>query len=43
MDPIFAFVDESGNHDLDVEKIGASDYFIVAAIVIKESAVEKIS
>ena len=36
MNSIFAFIDESGNHDLDVEKIGASDYFIVVAIIINE-------
>lgn len=34
MDSIFAFIDESGNHDLNVEKIGASDYFIVVAIIL---------
>jgi len=29
----FAFIDESGNHDLNTEKLGASQYFIVLAIL----------
>jgi hypothetical protein len=33
----FAFIDESGNHDLNVDKGGASSYFIVLAIVVKEA------
>ncbi len=44
MGRVYAFIDESGNHDLHTEKGGASDYFIVLAIIVKEKnllAVEK--
>lgn len=32
-----AYIDESGNHDLDTSKAGASGYFIVLAIIVDES------
>lgn len=44
MSRVFAFIDESGNHDLDTAKSSASDYFIVLAIIVKDKdllAVEK--
>lgn len=34
MNDYVAFVDESGNHDLATEKDGASNYFIVLAVII---------
>jgi hypothetical protein len=34
MIPKIAYIDESGNHDLDTSKAGASSYFIVCAIII---------
>lgn len=34
MIPKIAYIDESGNHDLDTEKAGASSYFIVCAIIV---------
>jgi len=49
MSDYVAFVDESGNHDLAIEKDGASNYFIVLAVIIPieqrselEAAIEKI-
>ncbi|OEZ93351.1 hypothetical protein JAB8_04670 [Janthinobacterium sp. HH106] len=49
MSDYVAFVDESGNHDLATEKDGASNYFIVLAVIIPteqrselEIAIEKI-
>ena len=49
MSDYFAFVDESGNHDLATEKDGASNYFIVLAVIIPntqrqelEASIEKI-
>lgn len=32
----FAFVDESGNHDLDTSKSGSSGFFVVCSIIIAE-------
>lgn len=32
----FAFVDESGNHDLDTSKSGSSGYFVVCSVIIVE-------
>lgn len=32
----FAFVDESGNHDLDTTKSGSSDYFVVCSVIVTE-------
>lgn len=37
---VFAYVDESGNLDLETNKDGATSYFIVLAIILNESAVE---
>jgi hypothetical protein len=34
MIPKIAYIDESGNHDLDTAKAGASSYFIVCAIIV---------
>lgn len=33
----FAFVDESGNHDLDTIKSGSSSYFIVCSVIVIEN------
>ena len=35
--PKIAYIDESGNHDLDTPKAGASLYFIVSAIIVDAS------
>lgn len=43
MSSIFAFIDESGNHDLNIEKNGTSDYFLVAAIILNESDIDKVT
>lgn len=40
MDHYAAYIDESGNHDLDIEKSGASNYFIILAILIPKSDVD---
>jgi len=32
----FAYIDETGNTDLDTTKVGASDYFIVSAIIVSK-------
>ncbi|MFE1815754.1 DUF3800 domain-containing protein [Metapseudomonas otitidis] len=32
----FAFVDESGNHDLDTTKSGSSGYFVVCSVLVTE-------
>ncbi|MGX9697768.1 DUF3800 domain-containing protein [Janthinobacterium lividum] len=49
MSDYVAFIDESGNHDLTTEKDGASNYFIVLAVIIPtekrsdlEASMEKI-
>ncbi|WP_193315716.1 DUF3800 domain-containing protein [Janthinobacterium aquaticum] len=34
MNDYFAFIDESGNHDLDTSKDGASSYFLILAILV---------
>jgi hypothetical protein len=36
MIPKIAYIDESGNHDLNTSKAGASSYFIVCAIIVDE-------
>jgi hypothetical protein len=33
----FAFVDESGNHDLDILKPGSSGFFVICSIIITEN------
>jgi hypothetical protein len=38
MTKVFAFVDESGNHDLNTEKPGTGQYCIVLAILVKEES-----
>ena len=38
---ITAFVDESGNHDLDVSKDGASALFICVAVVVQDSDIDR--
>lgn len=35
MSRYYAFIDESGNHDLASDKLGASSYFIVLAVLVK--------
>jgi len=37
-----AFIDESGNHDLDSSKQGSSKYFIINAILIDQSRLEEL-
>lgn len=37
MERIYAFVDESGNHDLETSKSGSSDFFIVCSVLVSES------
>ena len=32
-----AFVDETGNHDLEIEKDGASNIFICVAVVVNDA------
>lgn len=34
---VFAYVDESGNSDLSLEKQGASSYYIISAILVQEA------
>lgn len=43
MKTVCAFIDESGNHDLDVSKEGASSYFIVVALVIEKHKVAEVA
>ncbi|WP_158239235.1 DUF3800 domain-containing protein [Uliginosibacterium sp. TH139] len=43
MSEYFAFIDESGNHDLDTSKEGVSTYYVVAAIVCKSANVESLT
>jgi hypothetical protein len=38
MQPMIAFIDESGNTDLGVGKSGVTDYFVLVAIVITEES-----
>jgi hypothetical protein len=38
---IFAFVDESGNHDLDIQKSGSSKFFVVCSVIIAEKDLPK--
>ncbi|WP_116817463.1 DUF3800 domain-containing protein [Pseudomonas syringae] len=40
MDRTYAFVDESGNSDLDTSKGGSSDFFIVCSILVAEKNLE---
>lgn len=40
MDKIYAFVDESGNSDLDTTKAGASNFFVVCAVLVEEKNLE---
>jgi hypothetical protein len=37
----FAFVDESGNHDLDTSKPGSSGFFVVCSIIIAEKSLPR--
>jgi hypothetical protein len=34
-----AYIDESGNHDLATEKNGASDYFLILAVIVNQADV----
>lgn len=36
LEQIFAFVDESGNHNLDTSKGGSSNFFIICSVIISE-------
>lgn len=36
----FAFVDESGNHDLDTAKSGSSSYFVVCSVIVVEKSLQ---
>lgn len=38
----FAFIDESGNHDLVTEKVGVSNYFIVLAVLTDSSKIDNL-
>ena len=40
MDRTYAFVDESGNSDLDTSKVGSSGFFIVCSILVAEKDLE---
>lgn len=37
----FAFVDESGNHDLDTSKSGSSDFFVVCSVIVAEKNLQQ--
>ncbi|MHB2080446.1 DUF3800 domain-containing protein [Pseudomonas asiatica] len=37
----FAFVDESGNHDLDTSKSGSSAFFVVCSVIVAEKDLPK--
>lgn len=39
----YAYIDEFGNSDLDIEKEGASSHFIITAILIDEEKVNEVS
>lgn len=41
MERTYAFVDESGNHDLDTSKSGASGFFVVCSVLVSESQLGK--
>lgn len=43
MPEYLAFIDESGNHDLDTSKPGVSKYYVVAAIVCKVSQLDSLT
>ena len=42
MSQTFAFLDEYGNHDLDITKDGASNYFIILAIIVDFENLEQL-
>lgn len=37
----YAFVDESGNHDLETSKQGSSGFFVVCSVLVSESDLER--
>lgn len=37
----YAFVDESGNHDLETSKQGSSRFFVVCSVLVSESGLER--
>ncbi len=39
---MYAFIDETGNSSLDIDKNGTSSYFIITAIIVSEKEVDKI-
>ncbi len=42
MNQVYAFIDEYGNHDLETNKIGASTYFVIAAILVQKNELNKL-
>lgn len=37
----YAFVDESGNHDLETSKQGSSGFFVVCSVLVSETGLER--
>jgi len=42
VDKVSAYIDESGNHDLDTSKGGASKYFIICAILVNDKNLDSL-
>ena len=38
MERTYAFVDESGNHDLETSKQGSSGFFVVCSVLVSEAS-----
>lgn len=38
---MYAYVDESGNHDLDTSKGGNSGFFVVCAVIVREQFLDR--
>lgn len=43
MSAYYAFIDESGNTDINTDKAGASKYYVVAAVILREEQLDSIS
>jgi hypothetical protein len=41
MEKIYAFVDESGNHDLDTSKSGSSNFFVICSVIVAENELKE--
>lgn len=41
MERTYAFVDESGNHDLETSKQGSSGFFVVCSVLVSEACLER--